>query len=111
MPDTESKPSEKKVRIVVFGDGKLACDADLLEDQGVALQGGAKLRTAGTLLVRDAVHWLTDAADLIAIPPKDVKDPQITLERKQTQWNRFFVLLGPILPLAAGLWVWYVRRG
>lgn len=110
MGDDASKEPEKKAKVAVFGDGSLARDADLLEDQGVQVQGG-RLRTAGTYLVRDAVHWLTDSEDLISIPPKEDKDPPIQLERKQIAWNRFFVLLGPILPLAIGLWVWYLRRG
>ncbi len=110
MMDPTAAKDAKKSKVAVFGDGFLACDADLFDDQNVQVQGG-RLRTAGTYLVRDAIHWLTDSEDLISIPPKEDKDAPIQLERKQIAWNRFFVLLGPILPLALGLWVWYLRRG
>ncbi len=106
--ESEEDGQDKKAKVVVIGDGNMAVDADVTEAVGVQAMG---LRTSGRYFVRDAVHWLAEAEDLIAIPPREFDDPPLDLSKAQVRWNRFFVFFGPALVLVVGLMVWYLRRG
>ena len=95
-PGDESKKPES--RLVAFGDSDFASNAAL------GVQGNRDL-------FLNAVNWLAQQEDLIAIRPKDPEDRRITLTADQER--RIFyltVLIVPGLVLFAGVQTWWRRR-
>jgi gliding motility-associatede transport system auxiliary component len=87
-----------ETRIVAFGDSDFASNAAL------GVQGNRDL-------FLNAVNWLAQQENLIAIRPKDPEDRRITLTSDQER--RIFyltVLIVPGLVLLAGVQTWWRRR-
>lgn len=85
-------------RLVVFGDSLFP---------GNFLNNGG-----GMLLMQNAVNWLLEQEDLLEIPPKDVSEIRLQLNRKEL--NRLLLWVAVALPgaiLAFGLMVSLRRRG
>lgn len=95
-------PGEKgegKARLVVAGDSDFATDAFL--GQGFGNQ----------LFVLNALHWLLEQENRIAIPPREAVETHLDLTT--TQANVLFVLFTVLLPLLAaggGIYVFLQRR-
>jgi ABC-type uncharacterized transport system involved in gliding motility auxiliary subunit len=85
-------------RIVVIG------DSDFAGNNALGIQGNQDL-------FLNAVNWLAQQEDLIAIRPRDVQDRRITLTADDQQ--RVFllsILVIPGLVFAAGVYSWWRRR-
>ena len=99
-PDAKQGADDKKPesRIVAFGDSDFASNAAL------GVQGNRDL-------FLNAVNWLAQQENLIAIRPKDPEDRRITLTADQ-QRRIFYltVLIVPGLVLLAGVQTWWRRR-
>ena len=101
-PAAEGKKEEDgqkpETRIVAFGDSDFAANA------GLGIQGNRDL-------FMNAVNWLAQQENLIAIRARDPQDRRITLTSDQQQ--RIFwvtVLIIPGLILLAGVHTWWRRR-
>jgi ABC-type uncharacterized transport system involved in gliding motility auxiliary subunit len=99
-PDAKAAPDAKKpeTRLVAFGDSDFASNAAL------GVQGNRDL-------FLNAINWLAQQEDLIAIRPKDPEDRRVTLTADQER--RIFyltVLIVPGLVLLAGVQTWWRRR-
>jgi ABC-type uncharacterized transport system involved in gliding motility auxiliary subunit len=91
-----TKPAE--TRLVAFGDSDFASNA------AINVQGNRDL-------FLNAVNWLAQQENLIAIRPKDPEDRRVTLTADQER--RIFyltVLIVPGLVLLAGVQTWWRRR-
>ena len=89
---------KKETRIVVFGDSDFASNR---------LLGG--WRNAD--LFMNAVNWLAQQEDLIAIRARDPEDRRITMTAQTHNWVKLAtILLIPGLILLTGVRVWWVRR-
>lgn len=89
-----------KSRVVVYGDADFASD-------GLVGQFGNS-----DLLVNSA-NWLTESEDLIDIPVKDVGSHTMDKPLSQAGLTIFSVIsicLIPLLAMAAGVAVWFIRR-
>lgn len=93
--DTAPKP---ETRVVVFGDSDFATNA----------YGGVP---GNTNLFANAVSWLAQQENLIAIRPKEAQDRRVTMTaRQQTMAFLTSVLVIPLLVFAAGILTWWRRR-
>ena len=93
--DNTSKP---ETRIAVFG------DSDFVANQWLGIPGNRDL-------FLNAVNWLAQQENMIAIRPRDPEDRRITLTRDQQ--SRIFwltVLIIPGLILLTGVQSWWRRR-
>ncbi|MBT8043166.1 MAG: GldG family protein [Kiritimatiellales bacterium] len=93
MLDVQIKPS----RMVVFGDSDFVCN-------GSMVGGNADL-------FMNALNWLLDREELMAISPKPIEEVKLSLSRKQL--NRMFwinVIGIPAVAMVIGLLVWVRRR-
>jgi gliding motility-associatede transport system auxiliary component len=94
-PDNTPKPES---RIVVFG------DSDFVANQWLGIPGNRDL-------FLNAVNWLAQQENMIAIRPRDPEDRRITLTRdQQTRIFWLTVLIIPGLILLAGVQTWWRRR-
>ena len=94
-PDDTPKP---ETRVVVFG------DSDFVANQWLGIPGNRDL-------FLNAVNWLAQQENLIAIRPKDPEDRRITLTRdQQTRIFWLTVLIIPGLILLTGVQTWWRRR-
>ncbi|HUE85015.1 MAG TPA: Gldg family protein [Vicinamibacterales bacterium] len=85
-------------RIVVIG------DSDFAGNNAVGIQGNQDL-------FLNAVNWLAQQEDLIAIRPRDAQDRRITLTADDQQRVMLLSLLViPGLVFAAGVYSWWRRR-
>jgi gliding motility-associatede transport system auxiliary component len=94
-PDDTAKPES---RIAVFG------DSDFVANQWLGIPGNRDL-------FLNAVNWLAQQENMIAIRPRDPEDRRITLTRDQQ--SRIFwltVLVIPGLILLTGIQTWWRRR-
>jgi hypothetical protein len=97
-PPANDEAPKKETRIAVFGDSDFASNQLL----------GAG-RNADLFL--NAVNWLAQQEDMIAIRPRDPEDRRITMTASQLQFVRLLtVVLIPGLVLLAAVRVWWVRR-
>jgi len=95
---TGADAPKRETRIAVIGDSDFASNALL----------GA---FANPDLFMNAVNWLAQQEDLIAIRPKDPEDRRITLTADQERRIFFLtVLIVPALVLLAGVQTWWRRR-
>jgi ABC-type uncharacterized transport system involved in gliding motility auxiliary subunit len=93
-------PNERKpeTRLVVFGDSDFASNAAL------GVQGNRDL-------FLNAVNWLAQQENLIAIRPHDPEDRRVTMTADQaTRVFYLTVLIVPGLILLAGVQTWWRRR-
>ena len=96
-PGAEDGP-KKETRVAVFG------DADFASNQ---LLGAG--RNADLFL--NAVNWLAQQEDMIAIRPRDPEDRRLTMTAQQLTWVKLAtIFVIPGLILLAGIRVWWVRR-
>ena len=77
---------ENSTRIVVMGNGSFV-STELIDQKG-------------WMLFQNAVNWLTNAGDLIAIPATRIQNTPIELTRGQTQF--LFLLMVIIVPCLIG---------
>jgi ABC-type uncharacterized transport system involved in gliding motility auxiliary subunit len=100
-PAAGSKPEDApkpETRIVVFG------DSDFVANQWLGIQGNRDL-------FLNAVNWLAQQENMIAIRPRDPEDRRITLTRdQQTRIFWLTVLIIPGLILLTGVQTWWRRR-
>ena len=89
----------RRTRVVVTG------DVDFATDDFIAEAGNAQL-------LRQAVAWLTETEDLVAISPNLPRDRPLRLTDARADYARVVsVGVVPGLFLVAGAMVWAVRRG
>jgi ABC-type uncharacterized transport system involved in gliding motility auxiliary subunit len=94
-PEDTQKP---ETRIVVFG------DSDFVANQWLGIPGNRDL-------FLNAVNWLAQQENMIAIRPRDPEDRRLTLTRdQQTRIFWLTVLIIPGLILFAGVQTWWRRR-
>jgi ABC-type uncharacterized transport system involved in gliding motility auxiliary subunit len=92
------KPAEKGPRLVV------GCDADFVGNQHRGL-------SANRNLFLNAMGWLTEQEEKIAIRPRSRGSSRPTYTPAQKQGIAFFILYGmPVVLLSLGLGLWLVRR-
>jgi ABC-type uncharacterized transport system involved in gliding motility auxiliary subunit len=105
-PVTAAAPMEKpsadeakpETRVVVFGDSDFASNLAL----GVS---------GNTDLFMNAVNWLAQQENLIAIRPKEADDRRITMTAsQQLQVIILALFLVPLLVLGSGVYAWWRRR-
>jgi ABC-type uncharacterized transport system involved in gliding motility auxiliary subunit len=93
--DDAPKP---ETRIAVFG------DSDFVANQWLGIQGNRDL-------FLNAVNWLAQQENMIAIRPKDPEDRRITLNRDRQSLIKYLTLfIIPGLILLAGVQTWWRRR-
>jgi len=92
------EPKKVEARVVAFGDSDFATNSVL------GVQGNREL-------FLNAVNWLAQQENLIAIRPRDPQDRRITITADQ-QRRIFYitVLIVPGLILLAGVQTWWRRR-
>jgi ABC-type uncharacterized transport system involved in gliding motility auxiliary subunit len=91
-------PPRKETRVVVFG------DSDFASNGGLGIQGNRDLFV-------NAVNWLAQQENLIAIRPRDPEDRRVNMTADQ-QFRTLLIslLVVPGLALAAGVASWWRRR-
>ena len=88
----------RQQRIVIIG------DTDFISNNNIG-QG------ANLLLTMNSLNWLTEDDKLISISVKNAPDTQLNLDDMQIAIIGFgFLILLPLLLLAAGFYIWYKRR-
>lgn len=96
QPETPRKP---QTRVVVFGDSDFATNAVL------GTQGNRDL-------FLNAVNWVAQQENLIAIRPKQAGDRRVTMTEDQQRRVLYLSVLGlPLAVAALGVWTWNRRRG
>lgn len=99
--DGKEKPEEApkpETRLVVFG------DSDFVANQWLGIQGNRDF-------FLNAVNWLAQQENMIAVRPRDPEDRRVTLTRDQQTrifWLTVFIIPGLIL--LAGVQTWWRRR-
>ena len=94
-PDETNKPES---RVVVFG------DSDFAANSAIGVQGNGDL-------FMNAVNWLAQQENLIAIRPKDPQDRRLTMTANAQNWIfRLTVFTLPGAILLAGVMTWWRRR-
>jgi ABC-type uncharacterized transport system involved in gliding motility auxiliary subunit len=94
----DTVPARPMTRLVVFGDSDFASNAYF------DLSGNGNL-------FMNALSWLAEEEDLIAIRPKDVEDRRVTLTSRQSRMIFYVsVFLMPLAALVIGGLVWFRRR-
>jgi ABC-type uncharacterized transport system involved in gliding motility auxiliary subunit len=89
---------DKEARLVVIGDSDFAAN-------------GYVGRSANGDLFLNAVNWLAQEEDLIAIRPKSTTSRSVTMsESQQRIFFWFAVALLPLLVMGTGTYVWWKRR-
>jgi ABC-type uncharacterized transport system involved in gliding motility auxiliary subunit len=99
-PSGNASPDAPKPesRVVAMG------DSDFVANNAIGIQGNQDL-------FLNAINWLAQQEDLIAIRPRDAQDRRITLTADQQQrimWLSFLVIPG--LVFAGGIYTWWRRR-
>jgi ABC-type uncharacterized transport system involved in gliding motility auxiliary subunit len=96
-PD-QPEPPKPESRIVAFG------DSDFAANYGLGIQGNRDL-------FMNALNWVAQNENLIAIRPRESADRRITLTQEQHQqimWMSLLVVPG--LVFATGIYTWWRRR-
>jgi hypothetical protein len=108
--------SETSARIVVFGSESFAEDS-LTNLPGIGMSGGAfvayLLYPANTDLFLNALHWLTNDSDRIAVGPRTSSVPRLDRLKEGAEANLvrvFIAVIWPALALLVGGGVWLLRR-
>jgi ABC-type uncharacterized transport system involved in gliding motility auxiliary subunit len=99
IPDTINYYAKPKTGIlVVFGDSDFATNNFA--------------QTPNSTLFLNAVNWLAEEEDLVAVPPKSVEDRRIEMTAKQAKFTLYItVFFIPMMVLIFGLTVYFQRRG
>src|SRR5262245_11466061 len=93
------KAGEKQSRLVVLGDSDFASNAF------------AGLAPDNQNLFMNAVNWLAQDEDLIAIRPKSATERTVTMKENQMnllKWISLLFLPGAVV--GSGIWIWWKRR-
>ncbi len=97
-PKDGEAPKKPETRIVAFG------DSDFASNGAIGLQGNREL-------FLNAVNWLAQQENLIAIRPRDPQDQRISLTADQQRRILYLtVFIVPGLILLAGIQTWWRRR-
>jgi ABC-type uncharacterized transport system involved in gliding motility auxiliary subunit len=100
MASAEPKAGGKGGRVVALG------TANFASNTFITAQGPANLA-----LFTDSLDWLAEQENLISIPPKPQRAPQLIVTTQESNLMLFITyLLLPLLFLAGGSVVWYRRR-
>lgn len=92
-------PRKPQTRIVVFG------DSDFVTNAVLGTQGNRNL-------FLNALNWVAQQENLIAIRPKQAGDRRVTMTEDQQRRVLYLSVLGlPLAVAALGVWVWSRRRG
>lgn len=98
VADEKKGDSENSLRLLVIGDASFASNQYLS-------------MSANRNLFLNAVAWLSDQDEKIAIRPRTRGSNQIVLSPGQREGIAFFVLYGlPVSLLSLGLAIWLIRR-
>jgi len=96
--DQAEEPKKPESRVVAIG------DSDFAANYAIGIQGNRDL-------FMNAVNWLAQQENLIAIRPKEADDRRITLTaRSQTVLFWLSLVVVPAAVLGAGIWTWSRRR-
>ena len=88
-----------KARLVVYGDSDFLANAELGN-------------VSNANLVLNTIHWLIGSTELIGIAPKTPEQSTLTLPASTLRRISILALVViPLLSLAAGIAVWFRRRG
>lgn len=95
---TDAADSTVEARVAVFG------DSDFASNGAIGIQGNSDLAL-------NAINWLADQENLIAIRPREPEDRRITLTADQ-QWRitLLALLMIPGAILGSGVYTWWSRR-
>ena len=94
----ETAPPKPESRVVIFGDSDFAANA----------YGGFG---ANLDLFANAVNWLAQQENLIAIRPKEATDRRVTMTARQQQGVLLIsIFVVPALVFGTGIWTWWRRR-
>jgi len=97
-PKDGEEPKKTEARIVAFG------DSDFASNGAIGLQGNREL-------FLNAMNWLAQQENLIAIRPRDPQDQRISLTADQQRRILYLtVFIVPGLILLAGIQTWWRRR-
>ena len=97
-PKDGEEPKKTEARLVAFG------DSDFASNGVIGLQGNREL-------FLNAVNWLAQQENLIAIRPRDPQDQRISLTADQQRRILYLtVFIVPGLILLAGIQTWWRRR-
>jgi len=97
-PSSSTNEPKPETRVVVFGDSDFATNAY------AGVPGNPNL-------FANAVNWLAQQENLIAIRPKEASDRRVTMTpRQQTLAFLTSILFIPALVFAAGVFTWWRRR-
>ena len=98
-PDSEPESGATvEARLAVFG------DSDFASNGAVGIQGNSDLAL-------NAINWLAEQDNLIAIRPREPEDRRITLTAdQQARINWLTLLMIPGAILGAGVYSWWSRR-
>jgi ABC-type uncharacterized transport system involved in gliding motility auxiliary subunit len=92
------EPPKPESRIVAFG------DSDFAANYGLGIQGNRDL-------FMNALNWIAQQENLIAIRPRETEDRRITLTADQHQRIMLLsLLIVPGLVFATGVYTWWRRR-
>jgi len=97
-PKAEADTPKPESRMVVFGDSDFPTNA----------YGGI---AGNPNLFANAVNWLAQQENLIAIRPKEAGDRRVTMTARQQQGVFLIsILVVPALVFGTGIWTWWRRR-
>lgn len=97
--DSDGQPRPRKAELIVISNAAFAANMHF-----GAMGNGS--------LFLNAVGYLASQEDLISIRPKNYELPQVKMSNGQMRFTFLFsTVLAPLLALAAGLFVWWRRRG
>jgi len=97
-PPADEQPSKPESRLVVVG------DSDFGANYALGIQGNRDL-------FMNAVNWLAQQENLIAIRPREAGDRRITLTAQRTQGLFWMSLLFvPAAVFGTGIYTWWRRR-
>jgi hypothetical protein len=97
-PDDPANAPKPEARVVVFG------DSDFVTNSAIGIQGNRDL-------FMNAIGWLSQQENLIAIRPNDPADRRITMTAAQQSniaWLSLIII--PTCIFASGVYTWWRRR-
>ena len=92
------QPKKPETRVAAIGDSDFAANAYL------GVEGNRDL-------FMNAINWLAQQENLIAIRPKEASDRRLTITANQMNWMFFLsIVLIPAVVFASGAYAWWRRR-
>jgi ABC-type uncharacterized transport system involved in gliding motility auxiliary subunit len=97
-PAADASAPKPESRVLVFG------DSDFASNNVAGVAGNSNL-------FANAVNWLAQQENLIAIRPKQATDRRVTITARQQQGIFLIsILVVPALVFGTGVWTWWRRR-